>query len=52
MANCDVWVELGFPYLAGSKAFDAAMEHGRTRYYLSPGLTAEAMVRYLAFLLS
>ena len=45
MANCDVWVELGFPYLAGSKAFDAAMENGRTRYYLSPGLTAEAMVR-------
>ena len=45
MMNCDVWVELGFPYLAGSKAFDAAMENGRTRYYLSPGLTAEAMVR-------
>ena len=23
--NCDVWIDLNFPYMAGSKAFDEAM---------------------------
>ena len=45
MCNCDVWIELNIPYLAGSKAFDAVMKNERTRYYLSPGLTREAMIR-------
>ena len=43
--NCDVWIDLNFPYMAGSGAFDAAMENGRTRYYLAAGLNAESMVR-------
>ena len=43
--SCDVWVELGFPYMMGSKASDAALHDGRVRYYLSPGLTSESMVR-------
>jgi 2,5-dihydroxypyridine 5,6-dioxygenase len=42
---CDVWVELGFPYMVGSSAADAALEGGRTRYYLSPGLNSDSMVR-------
>jgi 2,5-dihydroxypyridine 5,6-dioxygenase len=33
-ANCDVWLDLAFPYLAGSKAFDEAMKAKRTRYML------------------
>jgi leucyl aminopeptidase (aminopeptidase T) len=45
MTNADVWVELAFPYLAGSHAFDAAMRNNRTRYYLATGMTSDAMVR-------
>lgn len=33
-SNSDVWLDLSFPYMAGSKAFDAAMKQRRTRYLL------------------
>ncbi|MEA2783226.1 MAG: 2,5-dihydroxypyridine 5,6-dioxygenase [Rhodospirillaceae bacterium] len=48
MMNADVWIELAFPYIAGSHAFDAAMKNNRTRYYLSTGLTSDAMLRLFA----
>lgn len=32
--HSDVWLDLTFPYMAGSGAFDRAMEHKRTRYLL------------------
>ena len=43
--HCDVWLDLTFPYMAGSGPFDAAMEHGRARYLLIGDLTAEAFGR-------
>ena len=43
--SCDVWIELNWPYMAGSQAYDEALEGGRVRYYLSVGLTGEALVR-------
>jgi leucyl aminopeptidase (aminopeptidase T) len=42
---CDVWIDLCMPYLAGSRAFDAAMKTKRTRYFLGADLGAEEMVR-------
>lgn len=45
MLNADVWIELSYPYLAGSHAFDASMRTNRTRYYLATGMTGDAMVR-------
>ena len=45
VTNCDVWIDLAFPYMAGSHAFDAAMQNKRTRYYLAAGLNAESTVR-------
>ena len=45
VSNCDVWIDLAFPYMAGSQAFDAAMQNKRTRYYLAAGLNAESTVR-------
>ena len=45
MQGCDVWVDLTFPYLAGSKAWDKAMEKKRVRYCLCGDLKADAMVR-------
>lgn len=33
-SNCDVWLDLTFPYMAGSHAFDGAMKSKRTRYLL------------------
>lgn len=45
MQGCDVWVDLTFPYLAGSKAWDKAMEGKRVRYCLCGDLKADALVR-------
>ena len=43
--NSDVWIDLTFPYMAGSGPFDKAMKNRRTRYYLAAGLGAESMIR-------
>jgi 2,5-dihydroxypyridine 5,6-dioxygenase len=43
--SCDVWIELNWPYMAGSNAYDEALEENRVRYYLAVGLTGEALVR-------
>ena len=45
MHQCDVWIDLTFPYLAGSKAWDEAMENKRVRYFLCGDLKAASMVR-------
>ncbi len=34
VASSDIWLDMTFPYLAGSRSFDAAMKGGRTRYVL------------------
>jgi 2,5-dihydroxypyridine 5,6-dioxygenase len=43
--NSDLWIDLTFPYMAGSAPFDEAMKNKRTRYYLAAGLGAESMIR-------
>lgn len=48
MLACDVWIDLTFPYLAGSQPWDEAMKHKRARYMLCGDLKADSMVRMLA----
>ena len=45
--ECDVWIDLCFPYLAGSKAFDSAMQNRRTRYFLGADIGAGGLARLL-----
>lgn len=45
--ECDVWIDLCFPYLAGSKAFDSAMQNQRTRYFLGADIGAGGLARLL-----
>lgn len=42
---CDVWVDLTFPYFAGSTAHDHAMKSGRVRYMLGGDMDAGALDR-------
>ncbi len=44
---CDAWIDLCMPYLAGSRAFDDAMEKGRVRYFLGADIGTEAIVRLM-----
>ena len=44
---CDAWIDLCMPYLAGSRAFDEAMEKGRVRYFLGADIGAEEIVRLM-----
>lgn len=46
-SECDVWIDLCMPYLAGSKAFDRAIHNKRTRYFLGADLGAEELVRLM-----
>lgn len=41
----DVWIDLTFPYLAGSKLFDDAMKIERVRYLLGGDMSADSLVR-------
>ena len=43
--NCDAWVDLCMPYMAGSGVYDAAMKNGRTRYFLAADIGAEGIIR-------
>jgi len=43
--NCDVWIDLCFPYLAGSHTHDEAMKTNRLRYLLGADTNAGALVR-------
>ena len=43
--NCDVWIDLCMPYIAGASVYDQAMKNGRTRYLLAADLGAEGIVR-------
>ena len=46
--GCDVWVDITFPYLAGSEAHDKAMETGRVRFVMLAGVSAEGLGRIYA----
>jgi leucyl aminopeptidase (aminopeptidase T) len=43
--NCDAWVDLCMPYMAGAAVYDSAMKNDRTRYFLAADLGAEGIVR-------
>ncbi len=43
--NCDAWIDLCMPYMAGAEVYDSAMKNGRTRYFLAADLGAEGIVR-------
>lgn len=43
----DVWVDLCWPYFAGSRPHDEAMRNGRLRYFLGGDLDARAAERLL-----
>lgn len=43
--NCDVWIDLTFPYLAGSKAQDEATKTKRARCLMCQDLGAEGIAR-------
>jgi 2,5-dihydroxypyridine 5,6-dioxygenase len=43
--NCDAWIDLCMPYLAGAAVYDSAMKNGRTRYFLAADIGAEGIVR-------
>lgn len=45
VTHSDVWLDLTFPYMAGSGAFDRAMEHKRTRYLLIGDASAAGFAR-------
>lgn len=43
--NCDAWVDLCMPYIAGAAVYDQAMKNGRTRYFLAADIGADGIVR-------
>jgi 2,5-dihydroxypyridine 5,6-dioxygenase len=43
--HCDVWIDLAFPYFAGSHAHDEAMKTQRVRYMLGGDMDAGACCR-------
>ena len=43
--NCDAWIDLTMPYIAGAAVYDAAMKNGRTRYFLGADIGAEGIIR-------
>ncbi|MGD9763208.1 MAG: hypothetical protein AB7V27_05820 [Candidatus Binatia bacterium] len=45
--SCDVWFDFTFPYLAGSHAYDAAMETKRVRHLLGGDVGAPGVVRLI-----
>lgn len=48
MLACDAWIDLTFPYLAGSGQWDEVMKKKRGRYILCGDLKADSMVRMFA----
>lgn len=45
VVNCDVWIDMTWPYLAGSAPFDESMHANRARYLLGGDLGTESMIR-------
>ncbi|WP_397475715.1 hypothetical protein [Pusillimonas sp.] len=44
-AACDVWIDLTYPYLAGSTLHAQIMEQDKVRYMLASDLDSEALLR-------
>jgi hypothetical protein len=45
VAGCTVWIDVTFPYLAGSKVCDDALQGGRVRYLLGADVGCAGLVR-------
>ena len=43
--NCDVWIDLTFPYLAGSHVYEQAIKAGRARYLLGGDMGSDGLAR-------
>ena len=43
--NCDAWIDLCMPYIAGAEVYDTAMKNDRTRYFLAADIGANGIVR-------
>ena len=43
--RCDMWIDLTFPYIAGSNVHDQAMKKGMIKYLLASDLNAEGLLR-------
>lgn len=43
--SCDVWIDMCFPYLAGSKLHSEALKSNRLRYLLAADLDTGSMIR-------
>lgn len=41
--NCDVWIDITFPYIAGSRVHDEAMKSNKVRFMLAAALRAEGL---------
>jgi len=46
--NCDAWIDLCMPYMAGAAVYDTAMKNGRTRYFLAADIGSEGIIRIFA----
>jgi 2,5-dihydroxypyridine 5,6-dioxygenase len=44
---CDIWIDFCFPYLAGSKTYDAAVHNQRTRYFLGADIGSGGLARLM-----
>lgn len=49
LGHCDVWFDMAFPYMAGSKAYNAAMANQRTRCLLLADLSAAGLTRLFGY---
>ncbi len=45
VSACDVWIDLAYPYVAGSHAHDEAMKTQRVRYFLGGEVPTGSMIR-------
>lgn len=43
--DCDAWIDLCMPYMAGAAVYDSAMKNGRTRYFLAADIGVDGIVR-------
>lgn len=43
--NCDAWIDLCMPYIAGAEVYDLAMKNARTRYFLAADIGAGGIIR-------
>lgn len=48
VAQCDLWIDVTYPYIAGSSVHATAMKNGTLRYMLASDLSSAALTRLFA----